>query len=270
MRSVLNKIPKRIAFIASTVIYFSLALFYILAFPTGFNLKLTFWFILISALVFLVTCLFITFSLKTIIKIAAVPVVYVTASFLVLNFFPNLNTLFKLAYVFFSTFLYYYLLLSINVFLVVHEKGSVIPLVRPAKTAFLLIEVVTLFLFFTAVYKILLVDPFTEITFVFQTLIIGVVSFLFAEQYWWSQDLENEITSFVGNESIVIAFLCIMFSISLSFYDSEAFFRSLALTTCFYISINFFQSVVTHRFKSNQFIEYFLISIIVGFLFLLG
>lgn len=266
----LNFVPKRYLFVASTVIFTGLGLVYGVILNDRNDLSLAFAFWAVSVVFLVLSLLSASRGVLTLLKVIVVPAVYVLATFLLLNYFPNLNTIFKTAFLIGSGLTYYFLILSINIFLVVHEKGSVIPLVRPAKTTFLLIEVVTLFLFFTAVYKMLLPEPFTEVTLVLQTIIVAVTSYLFVEQYWWSQGLENEITSFVGNESLVVAFLCSMFSISLSFYDTESFFRSLALTTCFFISINFFESIVTHRFNRKQFVEYTLISIVVAFLFLLG
>jgi|GEM_PF-2872728 len=266
----LNFIPKRYFFVASTVVFTTFGVIFGIVLNEYNDLRLALVFSAISILFLIMSLLSASRGLLALLKVIVVPGVYILATFLLLDYFPNLNTIFKLTFLLASGLVYYFLLLSINIFLVVHEKGSVIPLVRPAKTTFLLIEVVTLFLFFTAVYKFLLPDPFTETTLIFQTIIIAVTSYLFIEQYWWSQGLENEITSFVGNESLVVAFLCAMFSISLSFYGTEAFFRSLALTACFFVSIDFFESIVTHRFNKKQFIEYFLISIVVGFLFLLG
>lgn len=263
-----KKGTKRVVFMSACVIYFLSSTFFILNYGEGENALGAFGFSILNTFIYYLCLLPSTAKPVKLLRQMIVPASYIMASFLLLNFFPNLVTVFKLAFILCSVLIYYFLLLSFNVFFVVEEKGSVIPLLRPARTTFLLIQIVAAFFFFTAIYKIVLFDPFTEVTFLFQTFIVTVTSLFFAKSYWWSQNLEDEITSFVGNESLVIAFITGFTSIALSFYPTESFFRSLGISVVYYISINFFQSVVTHRFSNRLLFEYFVIGILALFFIL--
>lgn len=265
-----NKLNKRIAFLVSSFFYLILIYYYISIDSTeGKNLFFTA-FILstLNILIFSLTIFPATLDFKKLCLQMIVPLSYVFSSFLLLYFFPNLIFVFKLAFVLFSFFIYYFLLLSFNVFFVVSKKGGVIPLLRPARTTFLLIQLLSTFFLFTAVYKIVLPEPLTEATFLLQTVIVFFVTYSFANSYWWSQDLEDEVTSFIGNESIVVAFLCSFVSIALSFYPTESFFRSLGVSVTYYICINFFQSIVTHKFFIRQLVEYLLLGLLALFFIL--
>jgi len=263
-------VPKRFKFGLSTFLYLSSGLFYILVYAPNISFKVSTLFAVISCILFIYPLIFGLVRGYDFSKILPVPIIFIFSSFFILNYFPNLNTYFKISFLLFSSLIYYFLLLSLNVFLVVQEKGSKIPLLRPAKTTFLLVEVISIFLFTTNVYKFILPDPFTEVTFILQIFLCFLVSYFFATQYWWSQDLEQDITNFVGNESITIAFCVSVIAASMSFFSTESFFRGLAISSVYYISISFFQSIVTHKFVKSQFIEYIFISFVVLFFLLLA
>lgn len=196
-------------------------------------------------------------------RFTPVPLGYIFSSFLLLAYFPNLNILFKLSFALFSTFVFYYLVLATNIFLVVEEKGRTIPLVRAAKTVFLFIEIITLFFVYTTIYKTLLPGGLLEFSFLVQAFVVFIVSYLFAVQYWWSQNLEKEITSFVGNESLVIALLGGILAVSTSFFPLESFFKALVLSTFYYVSITFFQAVIMHKLEKSIYTEFLLITLVI-------
>lgn len=196
-------------------------------------------------------------------RFTPVPLGYIFSSFLLLAYFPNLNILFKLSFALFSTFVFYYLVLATNIFLVVEEKGRTIPLVRAAKTVFLFIEIITLFFVYTTIYKTLLPGGLLEFSFLVQAFVVFIVSYLFAVQYWWSQNLEKEITSFVGNESLVIALLGSILAVSTSFFPLESFFKALVLSTFYYVSITFFQAVIMHKLEKSIYTEFLLITLVI-------
>lgn len=196
-------------------------------------------------------------------RFTPVPLGYIFSSFLLLAYFPNLNILFKLSFALFSTFVFYYLVLATNIFLVVEEKGRTIPLVRAAKTVFLFIEIITLFFVYTTIYKTLLPGGLLEFSFLVQAFVVFIVSYLFAVQYWWSQNLEKEITSFVGNESLVIALLGAILAVSTSFFPLESFFKALVLSTFYYVSITFFQAVIMHKLEKSIYTEFLLITLVI-------
>lgn len=196
-------------------------------------------------------------------RFTPVPLGYIFSSFLLLAYFPNLNILFKLSFALFSTFVFYYLVLATNIFLVVEEKGRTIPLVRAAKTVFLFIEIITLFFVYTTIYKTLLPGGLLEFSFLVQAFVVFIVSYLFAVQYWWSQNLEKEITSFVGNESLVIALLGSILAVSTSFFPLESFFKALVLSTFYYVIITFFQAVIMHKLEKSIYTEFLLITLVI-------
>ena len=141
-----NFVPKRLKFFAATFINYALINAYIYFWGTAGSFKIGFIFGCISVFLYIFSVLF-GLTRSNFFKSISVPAVFIVSTFLILNYFPNLNLYFKLTFGLFSGLLYYFLLLSINVFFVVEEKGSSIPLLRPAKTTFLMIEVVKLFLF---------------------------------------------------------------------------------------------------------------------------
>ncbi|MBP7859941.1 hypothetical protein KA001_03225 [Patescibacteria group bacterium] len=210
--------------------------------------------------------LFVLFSIsssKTFLKPLPVISAHVLSSFLILTYFPNLVVFFKEGYIIFSTIIFYFLSLSFNIFFVVSQKGSSIPLLRPAKVTFLQLQIIIAFLLFTAIFKTSLHSSVVEFTFLIQSIVIFAVCFTFSSVYWWSQQMEKEITSFIGNESLIIAFLVSAFAVSISFFEMESFFRALLITAVFYICINYFQSIVSHKFTNKSLIEYAVVAAIV-------
>ena len=216
-------VSKRILFLFSSLTFFAIGFLFILLKGEGASLRYTLFLSLIPILTLFISLGF-GISKQNLFKVLLMPILMLISSYLLLSFFPNLNTLFKLSFIIFTSLVLYFTLLSLNVFLVVEERGSTIPLIRPAKTTFLLLEIYTLFLFITSLYKILLPDPFTEITFLLQIILVFVVVYFFAQAYWWSQNLENDISSFVGNESLTIGFFVSVIAISLSFFFYREFF----------------------------------------------
>ena len=265
-----NKFNKRVAFLSSSFFYLVSIYYFILIDFENVNGLLFKAVTLATANVFIFFLVIFsaTLDFRKLIFQMVVPLSYVFASFLLMYFFPNLIFLFKLSFVLFSFFIYYFLLLSFNVFFVVSKKGGVIPLLRPARSVFLLIQLLSTFFLFTIIYKIVLPEPLTEATFLLQTTIVFVLTYAFANSYWWSQNLEDEVISFIGNESAVVAFLCSFVSIALSFYPTESFFRSLGVSVTYYICINFFQSIVTHKFFTRQLVEYLLLGLLALFFIL--
>lgn len=202
-------------------------------------------------------------SIKTFFKPVPVLLSHILSTLLILSYFPNLVLFFREGYIVFATVIFYFLLLSSNIFLVVSERGSVIPLLRPAKVTFLQLQIIIAFLLFTSIFKGNLIGPYVEATFLVQTAVIFTVCYAFSWVYWWSQQMEKEISSFTGNESLIIAFTVSFFSLSISFFEMETYFRSLLITAAFYICINFFQSVVNHKYSNKNLLEYALVGILV-------
>ncbi|HHH14110.1 MAG TPA: hypothetical protein ENJ78_00185 [candidate division WWE3 bacterium] len=255
-------VPKRILFLLTSLTFFSIGFFLILVKGEGTTITYN---LLVSLLPLFMLLLSLSFGIRkqNLFKIVLMPSLLVISSYLLLSFFPNLNTFFKFSFIVFTSLVLYFMLLSLNVFLVVEEKGSTIPLIRPARTTFLLLEIYTFFLFVTSLYKVLLPDPLTEATFLFQFTLVFLITYFFAQAYWWSQNLESDISSFVGNESLTVAFFVLVIAISLSFFSTESFFRALSLVATYYVSINFIESVVTHKFIKSQYWEYFLITLLI-------
>lgn len=267
-----QSINKRYKFLFSTFIFLILQLVFILfysdfdAIKQGISGVLILFFI-ISVTVFLYPIVF-QLTLSNLPKISFVPFGYVISSFLLLTFFPNLNILFKFSFSVFSALVFYYLVLATNIFLVVEEKGRTIPLVRPARTVFLFIEIVTIFFVLTATFKNLLPSGIVEFTFIAQAFVVFIISYFFALQYWWSQNLEQELNSLVGNESFVVAIIMSITALSLSFFALESFFKALALTTVYYVCISFFEAVVLHKLNKSLYTEFSFIFLAV-FIFML-
>lgn len=259
--------PKRYKFLAVSSGFFILLVFFIISYSDydivreGIVAELTLY--SLFSLILFIYPIVRQVRVNNLIRFTPVPVGYLFSSYLLLAYFPNLNIFFKFSFALFSAFVFYYLVLATNIFLVVEEKGRTIPLVRAAKTVFLFIEVITLFFVFTTIYKTLLPGALMEITFMWQSFMIFILVYLFAGQYWWSQNLEKEITSFVGNESLVIALLGSVLSLSLSFFPLESFFKALILATFYYVSVTFFQAVIMHRLEKSIYTEFLLITLVI-------
>ena len=271
LKSVDQSIEKRYKFLFVTGIFLALQTIFILFYSDydliqkGIVSQLIIFFT-VSIIVFLYPIVY-RITLSNLPKIISVPFGYVISSFLLLRFFPNLNILFKLSFSIFSTFIFYYLVLATNVFLVVEERGRNIPLVRPAKTVFLFIEIITLFFVLTNTFKMILPGAFLELSFIFHMFVVFISTYFFALQYWWSQNLEQELNSLVGNESFVIALVMGISALTISFFPLESFFKALALTTVYYIFISFFQAVALHRVYKGLYIEFLsIILAVVAFL----
>lgn len=194
--------------------------------------------------------------------VAALPTVLGAGIFLTPYYFQLLRWQFLLFYAVFAGGLFYLLLLSTNIFLVVTEKGSSIPLLRPAKTVNFLITVVATFIFYTLIYKI-------PLPFYLQAILGFLATLIVTGQYWWGQQLEKAVKGSYGSETLLIGLIVLEAALALSFIYLDAYFRSLVLTTTFYTALGIFQAIVEHQQLKRVVGEHILVALAVALLLIL-
>ncbi|MBU1104316.1 hypothetical protein L6255_00955 [Candidatus Parcubacteria bacterium] len=234
---------KRPRFILASAITLAF-LAYCFLLPAGFRLQ--------AALIgftgsFLVTVLALGFARKnkSFLISLIIPFFLSLALFFVSYFFQSLSLLFNALFCVIATIIYYFTLLSLNVFLVSEEKEIEIPLLRPASTFAFLIVQFTLFLIVALIYKIpILLLVATPITF--------FVCYFMGRAYFWSQ---GELGLGRGL-AIVVALFCSQLFYALAFFPLEDLFRSLVVNAGFYTLVSSLYSLEKNTFRTKQVLEY--------------
>ena len=210
-------------------------------------------FVLVSVL-FTVACLWDYLSGIEYITLLTLPTVFSLGMGSIILQFPNFSSFFKTIFYGVYFILYYILLLSLNIFNVAGEKP--IPLLRAAYTSSFLVTTFTAFPIFTLIYK-------WSTGIVFETLLVFVFSLLLSFQSLWSAFLpkNNAIPAF--RTSLIVSIIMVQTALVFSFYPMESFFRSLLLSTFFYIYLGFSHQYLKRTLNSKSVFEYAFVGLVI-------
>lgn len=192
------------------------------------------------------------------------PVHLAVGYYLTFYYFPNLGPLIKvLAYISFCLMSYVLLLVN-NIFVVILEKGSLIPLYTAAVAWVQILVIIISIPYISGVYKI-------PINFFVQNFVVFISALMFNFYMIWVTYLDSDIKRTSVKErgylAVVLAFLVLIIGLGVSFIPTESFLRALFVSTVIMFGLGYIQAHYKNRINLRLLLEYGIISLI--FLFLL-
>lgn len=174
-------------------------------------------------------------------------------------FFPNLGVVVKVIAFLAVGFVAYSTFLVNNVFLVVKEKGSLIPLYSAAVTWLQVLIIIISIPYFSAVYKI----PTSGVV---QNLLVFISTVLFIGYMIWSISFDAGIKKTNLIEKVYLAlllgFMVFVFGIGVSFIPSESFLRGLFISSLLLFCLTYVYGHYKNKLSKKLFFEYSLISLV--------
>ena len=239
----LKNLSKRTTFIIASVVILALLLYCFLT-PASFRLQASI-IGFVGSVVATILVLWFAKRLKSFFISLIMPFFLLLALFFISYFFQSLSLSFNVLFSVVATIIYYFTLLSINVFLVAEDRQNGIPLLRPAGTYAFLIVQFALFLLVALLYKI-------PVPILGATPMAFFIVYFLGLSYFWSQ---GEIALGRGL-AITVAILSSQFFYALSFFPMEDLFRSLIVNAGFYVLVNTLYSLEKNTFRTKQIVEY--------------
>jgi hypothetical protein len=196
---------------------------------------------------------------KTALSVVTIPAAITLGTLLSLYYFPNLSIYVKTAAILVVGGLLYISLLVNNTFLVVHERGEIIPLFRVASTWSQILVIVVSIPLFAGIYKL----PFLPF---FQTALILFTASLFSLFLNWVHNMDPDIPAISDKnriiESIFVGFTLGALSISTSFLPTESFLRALLMSSVLMFILGYMLAHHKNAVTRKLMVEYSLISIL--------
>ncbi|MBN1162708.1 hypothetical protein JXA34_03115 [Patescibacteria group bacterium] len=190
------------------------------------------------------------------------PASLLLGSVIFLRSFPNFTYIFQLISILGCGVLYYLILLSDNIFLVVSDKDELIPLYRVAITWSQILSSLVSIPLYVGLFKI-------PINSVYHALLVGFIGYFMCMYQIWSLKLDVEAKRIrVGEEillSALVFFMVSSVSIGLSFFPSEAFLRALVVSSVLMYGLSY----VNAHLKNNITKKYIFQNISTVFLFVI-
>lgn len=153
----------------------------------------------------------------------------------------------------------YAIFLTSNIFSV--AKGRTIQLVHAANAISGIFGVLISLLFSNTVFSL-------KLPFYLNTLLIGLVHFPLIFMLLWSVNLENRVEKDIIGFSLVLTLVLMELALVLSFFPLGIWFYALFIMSFFYIGIGLMQSFIRGRLFIRTLVEYSLVAVFVGLVFL--
>lgn len=150
--------------------------------------------------------------------------------------------------------LFYLLLLSQNVFNVASIRT--IPLYRAASTAAFLFTLLSAFFIFNVLYSL-------NLLFIWNAVLVGVISFLLILQVLWSIEMEDKVHTSIIIQSFVLGFGLAELALVFSFWPLQPTIWALAISSAMYIGVGLSTQVLRERANDRIYWEYLGIGITV-------
>ncbi|MCA9750432.1 MAG: hypothetical protein KC414_15080, partial [Romboutsia sp.] len=152
--------------------------------------------------------------------------------------------------------LLYVIFLVNNIFLVVLEEGSLIPLYSAAITWVQIIIIIISIPYISGIYKI-------PQNFLVQNIIVFASTLIFNFYLIWAVYLDPDIRSTGVEErtslSLMLSFLVFTFGVATSFFPSESFLRALFISTIVMFNLGYTYAHYKNRINNRLVYEYLLI-----------
>jgi hypothetical protein len=181
-------------------------------------------------------------------------------------YFPFLGPLVRLSAYIGLGIIIYVLLLVNNIFLVVEEKGSVIPLYNAA-VIWVQILITTISIpFISGVYKI-------PVSFLVQNFIVFISSMMLSTYLLWCLHYDKDIIKTTINEKVtlisLLSFLIFIAGVSISFFPSESFLRGLLMSSIFMFNMNYIYGHYKNKLVKLVLYEFAVIIVIFSILLII-
>jgi len=257
----INKMTKKLNFVAIGVAYFLLELILFLFIP---NVSI---YLVISSFIVYIIAVWYLFSKiydrKLMFDKFVYLILYLLASLLILSNFPNLGLNPKLAYILMSGGFSYLLMVALNIYIVTEKTGTVIPLLRPAKAVVFTSLMLSVFFGTTIIYKNLILIDYPLFHLFFKSFLFVLFYFLLFRFIKWfyiadgvgEQGIEKDILL----QRLNIFSVVFMSQVSwvLMFSTFENFGRAVIVGGAFYIINNLVQNYLSHKIVSRFLYESF-------------
>lgn len=211
--------------------------------------------VVLSSLVFTAFCLWDYLSGLEFITLLTLPAVFSLGMVSILFQFPNFSLFFRVFFYFIFFALFYTVLLSLNIFNVAAEKP--IPLLRAAYFSSFVITIFSIFPILTLIYK-------SHLPLGLGLAAVCLLTFILSFQSVWTVFLPAPPDlSLVFKMSLIIAGLVAETGLVFSFFPMESFFRSLLLSTFFYIYLGFAHQYLRKNLNTRSVVEYSLVALVI-------
>jgi len=198
-------------------------------------------------------------KLNNIIYGSILPLQLVLASTLFFFFYPNLGYLFKLMMLGIFSFLYYIVSLVDNIFLVIQDREEQIPMYRVASTWSQILSVIIAIPLYSSIFKL-------NLLFIWQSLFVFISALLFSFYQFWILRFDKDMKKVKVGEFILLnllaGFLVLATSLSISFFPTESFLRSLFVSSVLMFSLNYVQSHLKNDINDKFLYQSLFISLI--------
>jgi len=154
----------------------------------------------------------------------------------------------------------YALFLTSNIYSV--AKGRTIQLFHAAQAIGSIFGVLISLLFSNTIFSL-------KLPFYLNGLLVGLVHFPLIFLLLWSVRLESKVTKELVNFSLILNLVLIELAMVLSFFPMTVWYSSLFIMSFFYIGLGLMQSFIRGRLFIRTFVEYSLVAIFVGLMFIL-
>ncbi len=153
----------------------------------------------------------------------------------------------------------YAIYLTANIFSV--AKGRTIQLVHAANAIAGIFGVFISLLLSNTIFSL-------KLPFYFNMLLVGLVHFPLVFMLLWSVNLENRVERDIIGFSLVLTLVLMELALILSFFPLGVWFYALFIMSFFYIGIGLMQSFIRGRLFVRTLVEYSLVAIFIGLMFL--
>lgn len=244
-------LTKRQQFVGATVILLFGLIATQLATP-DFRYPMTFG---LSVLAFLLSAFVLREDLKRIewIALLTLPTLF-TAAVALFYFLLPARWLTRVPVVFLYAVGMYALLLTENIYNVAAERT--IALLRAAHSIGFLLTLVTYFLLVQTVFAF-------RFSFIYNTILVGGISYLLAFQSLWAVVLESKVSGRVWHITAVTALVLGELAWVFSFWPTQSTLKVLFLTTCFYGIVGMTQQYLVEKLYKKTVTEFFSLCVIV-------
>lgn len=195
-------------------------------------------------------------EIKNLVFPLILPFSLLIGGYLFLIKFPNFTTVFKLVAIIGFSFLYYLILLSDNIFLVVSDKEEIIPLYRVASTWSQILGSLVSIPLFAGLFKI------TSNSY-YHAFASGIIGVLFCSYQIWTLKYDSDAKRVGVEERILLCTLVLFFlfssTICLSFLPTEAFLRGLVAAAVLMFSLTYVQAHLKNSITKKLLFQNFFI-----------
>lgn len=216
-------------------------------------------FILLLGLIGLVISSYSTFFSRSLIYSMILPGHLIVGFLFMFFYFPTLGPIIELIAFFSLATLFYIIFLVNNVFLVVEEKGSVIPLYDAAVTWVQILIIVVSIPYISGVYKI-------PIDLLVQNTIMSFSILLFCFYMIWVMSLDSDVKRTGKSEKVFLAwfltFITFSAGVSVSLIPTESFLRALFIASLLMFDLAYIFAHYKNKLNLRMILEYGVISLI--------